>query len=154
MPDIRTSAKAVIIEGGRILLIKRQSGRETWFGLPGGGQDKYEALEAALIRECLEETGYAVRVGAFMFVSEYIGKNHEFFGTDSGIHTVDLSFLCTIEKGKPPAGISIPDSDQVGIEWVEVARLPETPLYPKYLRRGIPEYLAGARKSAYLGDIN
>ena len=147
---VRTSAKAVIIAEGRILLIKRQTGDETWYTLPGGGQDKFEPLNATLARECREETGYQVRAGELMFVGEYIGKNHEFAETDSDIHQVDLHFLCEIEIGSVTGEITGPDVTQTGTEWVELGSLVSTPLYPKYLRNRIPEYLAGVRGNPYV----
>ena len=36
---IRTSAKAVIIQNGKLLAIKLNDGKEEWYILPGGGQD-------------------------------------------------------------------------------------------------------------------
>lgn len=36
---IRTSAKAVIIQNGKLLAIKLNDGKEEWYILSGGGQD-------------------------------------------------------------------------------------------------------------------
>jgi len=35
--QIRTSAKAVIIQNGKLLAIKLNDGKEEWYILPGGG---------------------------------------------------------------------------------------------------------------------
>jgi len=89
-----------------------------------------------------------------MFVGEYIGKNHEFAKNESDVHQIDLHFLCEIERARPPAEIKGPDNTQVGIEWVDMERLPMAPLYPKYLRTKIPDFLAEVRGKLYMGDIN
>jgi ADP-ribose pyrophosphatase YjhB (NUDIX family) len=149
---VRNSAKAVIVKEGKILLIKRFSDGETWYTLPGGGQNKFETLESALKREVREETGQEIRFGDLMFVGEYIGRNHEFAKDDSDIHQVDLHFLC--ESAGEPGEITTPDSNQTGIEWVETGKLAETNLYPKYLRKKIPDYLSGMRDNVYMGDTN
>jgi 8-oxo-dGTP diphosphatase len=51
-------ATALIEEAGRVLLVLRdiEPGRGLW-GLPGGYVDWNEHPEAAVVRECLEETG-------------------------------------------------------------------------------------------------
>jgi 8-oxo-dGTP pyrophosphatase MutT (NUDIX family) len=48
----RLSAKGIIINEGKILLIKEKEG---WWGLPGGGIDYGEEIKAALKREIEEE---------------------------------------------------------------------------------------------------
>jgi len=151
---VRTSAKAVIVRDNSILLVRHGKDGDTWFTLPGGGQNKFETLEAALVRECREETGYAVRMGELVFVGEYIGKNHEFAPNDSDVHQIDLHFLCEIAGNEAPIPIAVPDNTQVGIEWVETGEIPDAPLYPKYLRKKIPDYLGGLRDNPYVGDVN
>lgn len=54
---IRTSAKAVIIQNGKLLAIKLNDGKEEWYILPGGGQDCEETLPQAVEREVREEAG-------------------------------------------------------------------------------------------------
>ncbi len=59
--QIRTSAKAVIIQNGKLLAIKLNDGKEEWYILPGGGQEyegkeytKYLGNEEVGDPECLE----------------------------------------------------------------------------------------------------
>ncbi len=51
----RTAVKAVIIQNHKILLMHSNRGD---FKFPGGGVEKGETLESALVREVAEETGY------------------------------------------------------------------------------------------------
>lgn len=84
--QIRTSAKAVIIRGGKLLAIKLRDGSEEWYILPGGGQDSEETLPETVEREVREETGINVRCGDLLFSIE--GVHGEDF------HRVDLVFAC------------------------------------------------------------
>jgi 8-oxo-dGTP diphosphatase len=56
----------IVARGGRILLLHRRADLDLYpglWGLPGGGLERGEGLEDALVREVLEETGFPVRVG-------------------------------------------------------------------------------------------
>ncbi len=85
--QIRTSAKAVIIQAGRLLAVKRSDGREEWYILPGGGQDSEELLPQTVEREVCEETGMAVQCRDLLFVIEgvtekiFIGLTLSFYAT-------------------------------------------------------------------------
>lgn len=71
--SIRSSAKALIVNDGKILVNKcRHKDGSVYYDLPGGGQRQYEALEDAVIREVMEETGYAARVVRFDALAEEI----------------------------------------------------------------------------------
>ena len=74
---IRPGAYAVIRDGGEVL-ITEQAEPQPEFQLPGGGIDPGESPLPALHRECLEETGWRIRVlrelGAFQrftYMPEY-----------------------------------------------------------------------------------
>lgn len=57
----RMSSHAVIVNAQRqVLLLKADYAGKAW-GLPGGGLDPGETIHQALLRECREELGCAVR---------------------------------------------------------------------------------------------
>ncbi|AEV88554.1 pyrophosphohydrolase MutT [Actinoplanes sp. SE50] len=65
-PSPRVIVAAVIIVGGRVLACQRRSPPEAagkW-EFPGGKVERGETDEAALARECREELGITVEVGA------------------------------------------------------------------------------------------
>lgn len=69
---IRCSAKAVLIQNGRILLNRCRDHGEVYYDLPGGGQHLFESMEDAVRREVMEETGYSIVIDRFAAVAEEI----------------------------------------------------------------------------------
>ena len=75
---IRCASKAIIINDGAILLNKcKNEEGHIYYDLPGGGQNVYESLEEALVREVKEETGYDVQVERFLALAEEIYTSDE-----------------------------------------------------------------------------
>lgn len=99
--QIRTSAKAVIIQNGKLLVIKLNDGKEEWYILPGGGQDCEEILPQTVEREVREEAGIEVKCKDLLFVIE--GVHGESF------HRMDLVFLCDYLGTAPNATLHIAD---------------------------------------------
>jgi 8-oxo-dGTP diphosphatase len=151
--QVRVSAKAIVVQDGRILLIRNRDADGDWYCLPGGGQAHGETLPAALKRECLEEIGCQMVVGRLLFVRDYRAEHHEFAEEDCDAHQVEIMFECQLAPGCAPAVGAEPDGMQTGVAWVELAALAHSRLYPRALREllatGIPSQ--GPR---YLGDVN
>ncbi|MGI6238864.1 MAG: NUDIX domain-containing protein [Christensenellales bacterium] len=75
---IRSTAKALVIDGDRVLLVRCVSGAgKVTYVLPGGGQNLYEPLRDAVAREVMEETGYAVRTERLLGVCETISMDEK-----------------------------------------------------------------------------
>lgn len=141
--QIRTSAKAVIIQNGKLLAIKLNDGKEEWYILPGGGQDCEEMLPQTVEREVLEETGIEVKCKELLFVIE--GVRGESF------HRVDLVFLCDY-LGKALDAAIHSDTNQIGVDWLDLSRLNQLPLFPSKLRRPIMNFYEGKEYRKYLGN--
>ena len=139
---IRTSAKAVIIRGGKLLAIKLGDGMEEWYILPGGGQDSEETLPEAVEREVREETGLAVKCRDLLFVIE--GVHGEDF------HRVDLVFSC--DYLGEASGDRHGDTNQIGFDWLEISKLNTLPLYPSKQRRAIMNFYENKPCPKYLGN--
>lgn len=114
---------AVIVEGGRVLLVRR--GRPPLLGrwsIPGGLVELGETLRAAAKREALEETGLTVEVGKVIEVLDRIvpGENDR-----PQYHYVLIDFLCRVAGGEPRAG-----GDATEIAWAAESELARYDLEP------------------------
>jgi 8-oxo-dGTP pyrophosphatase MutT (NUDIX family) len=153
MKPVRTSAKAVIVSDGRVLVVKKIDATGPWYLLPGGGQNPGEPLHDALRRECIEEIGATVKIGDLIHVRDYVGANHEFADEDPDFHQVEFMFECSLPPDYEPTVGTVPDKDQTATEWLDLSTLERARLYPKAL---IPILKALPARTAptYLGDVN
>jgi 8-oxo-dGTP diphosphatase len=107
---------AVIVDQGRVLLVKRGSPPllGEW-SLPGGVVELGETLRAAAEREAREETGLTVEVGEVLEVLDRIVP-----GKDAApqYHYVLIDFLCSVHGGELRAG-----SDAGDVCWVKESEL-------------------------------
>jgi 8-oxo-dGTP diphosphatase len=152
---IRSSVQAIIIKDQKVLTVKKIAyNNKTMYTLPGGGQEHGETLKEAVVRECIEETGITVEAKELLFVSEYIGKNHEHAKWDSHVHVVVHLFACTIlDESGFGKGIDA-DSEQVALEWIPLEELSVHEFYPKaiipyLIKFGTSDELA----QVYVGDM-
>ncbi|MEJ2609768.1 MAG: NUDIX domain-containing protein [Candidatus Thiodiazotropha sp.] len=69
---IRNAVRAVIVRDEALLMQKKSAEVcGVWYSLPGGGQEAHESLMEALVRECEEEIGATVDVGALLCVVDF-----------------------------------------------------------------------------------
>ena len=62
--SIRSTAKAIVVDHGRVLLnLCQDQWNGEYYTLPGGGQETYETIAQALVRECREELDVGISVG-------------------------------------------------------------------------------------------
>src|SRR5882757_4445433 len=117
---------AVIVDQGRVLLVKRGSPPllGEW-SLPGGVVELGETLRAAAEREACEETGLIVKAGEVLEVLDRIipGKNEA-----PQYHYVLIDFLCVVEGGDLRAG-----GDAADVQWATQAELVAFKLEPPAL---------------------
>ena len=115
-PEIRNSAKALIIENGAILLQRCRIEGQLVHLLPGGTQEHGESLADTVRREVLEEAGMNIIVNGLLWVREFIAHNHAAV-VDDGAHAVECFFRCTPEAGAtigPPASLIRARSMSIG----------------------------------------
>ena len=93
---VRVAARALILIGGRVLLVNAYPGfaKELWCA-PGGGCTAGEAVTETLRREVREETGLDIRPGALAGVSEFHDPAEPF-------HQIDLFFHASTDGRLDP----------------------------------------------------
>lgn len=141
--EIRNSAKALIIRDGKMAAIRIRDANEEWYIMPGGGQEPEETLQETVCREVSEELGINVKCKELLFVVE--GVYGERF------HRVDLIFRCEFINELPHIALQY-DTNQVGVEWLDISTLNLQQLYPSKLRRQIMNFCEGKPYKVYLGN--
>ena len=107
---------AVVLEGGRVLLVRRanEPSKGEW-SLPGGAVELGESLEEAVVREIREETGLDVEVGRVVEVLDRVRRDA---AGRVEYHYVIVDYACAIRGGLLAAG-----TDAADVRWVDVAGL-------------------------------
>jgi 8-oxo-dGTP diphosphatase len=105
---------AVIIEGGRVLLIKRgQAPLKGEWSLPGGALELGETLEEGICREVLEETGLIVEPISTIEVFDRISRDAE---GRVQYHYVLVDYLCRVTGGTLACATDAADARWAALE--------------------------------------
>jgi len=150
---LRNSVKAVIIQDGKLLVLRKKNGNGAYTVLPGGGQKKSETLHQALTREVFEEICAKVKIGNLIHIREYFSEKHGFALEDREIHQVEFFFKCKLLEDYHPKNGHFPDPHQKEVVWVGLDQLDEANFYPVTLRK-ILQDLKNDDSPVYLGECN
>src|SRR5580704_14927153 len=108
---------AIIIEGARVVLVKRAHPPiQGQWSIPGGVLEVGEMVREAALREAREETGLIVEPGELLGVYDRILYNAE---KRVQYHYVLIDFLCRRVGGELAA-----DSDAAEVRWFTREELP------------------------------
>ena len=149
---VRSTVKALILNDGKILLNKCvDKNNGDYYSLPGGGQHQYETIYQALVRECLEETGYTIIPIKLVGLCEEISMSEESRKNfPEYAHKMYHVFLCELEKNEK----QIPtekDEMQINSEWISINILKEYRILPKIFGENIQKIL-GNNAPIFLGS--
>jgi ADP-ribose pyrophosphatase YjhB (NUDIX family) len=154
-PEIRTSAKAVVLHDDHVLLMRAKWDDQECYFLPGGGQHPGENLSDAVRREVDEETGLTVSVDRLLWLREYIGANHDHPVQEAKTHRIETIFLCTATSDPHQLGGHAQDDVQTGLEWVPLHKIESLNLLPHAIRQPIAALTKPLpTPDAYLGDVS
>ena len=123
---MKNRATAIIIQNGRLLLMRRQKFEQDYFILPGGGVELDESYEEACTREVKEETGLEVLSLQRVYSYRYRGSE-------------EVYFVTRVEHGEPVLGGSEAarqsPTNQYSFVWVSPEQLAGLNLQPIAARR-------------------
>jgi 8-oxo-dGTP diphosphatase len=130
---------AVIVDGGRVLLVRRDTEplRGEW-SVPGGMLELGEKLRDGVRREVLEETGLAVEPGEVLDVFDSIFTDNE---GRTEYHYVLIDYLCRLVSGE-----ATPGTDVSEVRWASENELPALglrDLTAQVIRKAIARATAG-----------
>lgn len=142
----RNSAKAIVLNDGKILVNRCVSRFGEYFALPGGGQHTGEMLGETVKRELLEETGYSVTPMRLSGIYERISEGRR----DGNNHKIYFIFLCKLasEERRPP---SEKDRFQIGCEWIDLKQAHHMNLFPRAIRDNLSG-LIGHGETIFIGS--
>lgn len=142
----RNSAKAVIINNGKLLVNRCESRFGEYYTLPGGGQRSGEMLTETVRRELLEETGYSVTPLRLSGIYERISE-----GREEGLcHKIYFIFLCRLNSGERSTPSEI-DRFQIDSVWIPLRDDAMRNLFPRAIRDNIRS-LTGYGETIYIGS--
>jgi 8-oxo-dGTP diphosphatase len=122
-PRPLVGVSTVVHHDGKVLLVERA--KPPWQGrwsLPGGHVEWGETLQAAAIREVLEETGVTIAILGLVDTIDVINRG------DDGV--VRSHYALTVFLGRLISGEPQPSSDAAAVTWAEPSRLEQLPLLP------------------------
>jgi 8-oxo-dGTP diphosphatase len=113
----RLAVRAVIVDGGRVLLVNAYPGEQSdlWCA-PGGGAERGTSLHDNLRREVFEETGLRIRPGRLLAVSE-------FHNPETGFHQVELYHRARMAGPAAAAVLTDPEGVVNRLHWAAPAEL-------------------------------
>ena len=122
----RPSIYGVIIQEGKVLLVPQW---EDGYDFPGGGIDKGETLEGALLREVKEETGLVVKKDKIIACEQDFFKAHNH--DDVYFHSILMYFVCTNPQGEISTdGFDEEEKEYAKkAEWVDLEKIKSLKFY-------------------------
>ena len=113
--DHRISGRAIVVDGGRVLLVKHQDPEtgEVFWVPPGGGIEGAESVFECAVRETFEETGLTVDLDRIVYLRE---------GLDTGTATrfFEVYILCSAYSGTLTTANIV--GTGVDEDWIKEAR--------------------------------
>lgn len=126
--SIRVGAAGIIVQDGKILLVKFDDEHGLHYNYPGGGHQLGETLRQTAAREVKEETDTEVEVGRLLVTGESAPFEVEYvYGST---HYLKLFFECTLKPGSTPRLPDEPDPHEIAVEWVSIEDLAKLPVIP------------------------
>ena len=133
--DSRLAAYAVLVdEHDRVLLALWNELAEPLWTLPGGGVELNETVEAGVVREVLEETGYDVETGHVLGVDTVVvSPDERTVDRARWFRGIRVVYEATIVGGRLRAEVDGTTDEARWIPLAEVPHLVREPLVAKFV---------------------
>jgi len=115
-PDVTVAT--VVVDGGRLLCVEERSNGDLVLNQPAGHLEPDESLEQAALRETREETGWDVRLTAFIGAYQWQAPARP--GADAGKHYLRMAFAAEPVRHDPARTL---DDGIVRATWMTPAGL-------------------------------
>jgi 8-oxo-dGTP pyrophosphatase MutT (NUDIX family) len=144
MKSPRHTARGIVIQGNKLLLVERWRGSLHYFSIPGGGIERGETPEQTVAREIAEETACVVSVKRPLYsLTTETGSQH-------------LIFLCRYESGEPKLRPDSPEylhnspNNRFEPRWLDLSELNDAPFI---IWKPIADQLIRDLQSGFAPDV-
>jgi 8-oxo-dGTP diphosphatase len=139
-----TRVSVVVIDDGKILLVRHRKGNRQYWVLPGGRLEYGETFHECAVRELKEETGLEVQIQDFLFLSEAIAP-------DRSRHIVNIYLKAKVVGGTMRLGN---EPVLAGVAFLPLSDLSHITLFPP-IGKSIVESIPNGREHGieYLGNL-
>lgn len=128
----RIRVGAVILDRGRLLLMRRVKRGHEYIVFAGGGVERGETIRAALQREIREEFSLEIEVGPVIVRRVNSGQ-------------LEYYFFVPVFRGQPKLGgeesLLHSEHNQYHPTWYPLEAVPRLPIYPASVRWGVLRWL-------------
>ncbi len=124
---LRIRVGAICLRKSSLLLVEHEKAGERYWLLPGGGLEKEESCEAAIVREVCEETGITIKPGRLVCVCETISP-------DRVRHIVHFIFETEYVSGEPATSRDSRVRGSLFVPFHSIERLELRPPLRKWLQ--------------------
>ncbi|NOQ65364.1 MAG: NUDIX domain-containing protein [Methyloprofundus sp.] len=148
---IRITVRAVIIQQGKVLLIKKQSLADgIRYTLPGGALEAGETLHQAVKRECLEEIDTTVTAHDVLHIADFFIPKLK--PQPYTRHQLEILIQCQVPADYIPRSGCEPDKHQVSVEWLAIDTLAEHTISPHFFADLLTQ-LSSPQNTIYVGAV-
>lgn len=122
-------AASIVLHNNNILLMWRRNKGAEYYVFPGGGVEKNESIEEAVVREVKEETSINVHINKLLYHHHYVNDSDQYY------------YLCSYISGEPVLGDYNEKKEMTQSTdniyqpmWVNTANLSDLIVYPLEIR--------------------
>lgn len=123
----------IVINNGKVLLVKSKYQNEEFYLFPGGGLEFGETIEEGAIRETLEETGLKVNIKNLFHINEYI------YRSDWNKRSVSFFFIAESIEGNKLNPQTNDQGKITEVVWIPLEDLEKIDVKPKRIAKMISE---------------